>query len=99
MIKSDIIAALSAEFTSYSERKVAGAVNDIINMMRVSLAEGKRIEIRGFGSFSLRYRAARKARNPKTGKELETMAKYSPHFKVGKGLKDRVNANAKAKGG
>ena len=91
MIKSDLIAALAAKFTQYSEKKVAGATNDIIDIMRDSLTQGKRIEIRGFGSFSLRYRQPRRARNPKTGKELETVAKYSPHFKMGKKLKERVN--------
>lgn len=95
MIKSDLIEALSAEFTQYSERKVTGAVNGIIDMMRGAITQGNRIEIRGFGSFSLRYRPPRKARNPKTGVELETVAKYSPHFKMGKGLKDRVNESAK----
>jgi integration host factor subunit beta len=60
-------------------------------MMSSSLSEGKRIEIRGFGSFSLHYRPARTGRNPKTGEAVELSGKHVPHFKPGKELRDRVN--------
>ena len=59
--------------------------------MAQSLAQGKRIEIRGFGSFSLHYREPRVGRNPKTGQSVELEGKYVPHFKPGKELRDRVN--------
>ena len=56
-----------------------------------TLAQGERIEIRGFGSFSLHYRAPRTGRNPKTGDKVELEGKYVPHFKPGKELRDRAN--------
>lgn len=59
--------------------------------MSSSLADGKRIEIRGFGSFSLHYRPARTGRNPKTGEAVQLSGKHVPHFKPGKELRDRVN--------
>ena len=59
--------------------------------MSFSLANGKRIEIRGFGSFSLHYRSSRIGRNPKTGKIVELSAKYIPYFKPGKQLRNRTN--------
>ena len=59
--------------------------------MSDSLIKGRRIEIRGFGSFSLHYRPPRNAHNPKTGERVVTVAKYSPHFKPGKGLRDLIN--------
>jgi integration host factor subunit beta len=59
--------------------------------MTEALSEGERIEIRGFGSFSLHYRAPRMGRNPKTGESVPLPAKYVPHFKPGKELRDQVN--------
>jgi integration host factor subunit beta len=61
--------------------------------MSEALIQGKRIEIRGFGSFSLHFRPPRRAHNPKTGQKVVTEAKYSPHFKPGKELRERVNAS------
>jgi len=60
--------------------------------MSQELATGGRIEIRGFGSFSLHYRPPRMGRNPKTGEPVALPAKYVPHFKPGKDLRERVNA-------
>ena len=67
------------------------AVKNIIDQMSGSLAKGGRIEIRGFGSFSLHYRPPRMGRNPKTGEAVSLTGKYAPHFKPGKRLRDRVN--------
>lgn len=67
------------------------AVKNIIDQMSSSLAKGGRIEIRGFGSFSLHYRPPRMGRNPKTGESVSLAGKYAPHFKPGKRLRDRVN--------
>lgn len=67
------------------------AVKNIIDQMSTSLAKGGRIEIRGFGSFSLHYRPPRMGRNPKTGESVSLAGKYAPHFKPGRRLRDRVN--------
>ena len=63
----------------------------MLDNMSDAMAEGERIEIRGFGSFSLHYRAPRLGRNPKTGESVALDGKFSPHFKPGKELKERVN--------
>ncbi len=67
------------------------AVKTMLEHMTQVLSSGERIEIRGFGSFSLHYRAPRLGRNPKTGEAVELEGKYVPHFKPGKELRDRVN--------
>jgi len=67
------------------------AVKTLLEMMSNSLTEGDRIEIRGFGSFSLHFRPPRLGRNPKTGDSVALPGKYVPHFKPGKELRDRVN--------
>ena len=82
MIKSELIAKIAAKMTHLPEEKVSDSINHI---------KGRRIEIRGFGSFSLHYRPPRNAHNPKTGERVVTVAKYSPHFKPGKGLRDLIN--------
>ena len=66
-------------------------VKTILDKMTDSLSKGRRIEIRGFGSFELRFRSPRKARNPKTGEIVQTSGKHSIHFKPGKEMKERVN--------
>lgn len=79
--------------THLPEKKIADGVNLILDTMSESLSEGRRIEIRGFGSFSLHYRAPRNAHNPKSGEKVITTAKYTPHFKPGKALRERVDAS------
>ena len=91
MIKSELIANISSKMMHLPENQVADGINHILNLMSESLVLGQRIEIRGFGSFTLHYRAPRKAHNPKTGERVVTEAKYSPHFKPGKALRDRIN--------
>lgn len=93
MIKSELIASLSEKLTQLSEKQVAESVNHLVNMMSNSLTQGQRIEIRGFGSFSLHYRPPRNAHNPKTGEKVVTEPKHSPHFKPGKELRERVDAS------
>lgn len=93
MIKSELIAKLVAKLRDIPEKDIAQSVNLIIDTMSHSLSKGERIEIRGFGSFSLHYRPPRNAHNPKTGEKVITQAKYSPHFKPGKELRERVNAS------
>ena len=72
-------------------KDVEEAVKEVIEQMSDSLSSSDRIEIRGFGSFSLHYRGPRTGRNPKTGDKVELLGKYVPHFKPGKELRDRVN--------
>jgi integration host factor subunit beta len=93
MIKSELTQRLAKELTDLSEKTVAIMVNHVLAMMSQTVAANKRIEIRGFGSFSLHHRPARTARNPRTHKEVTTEEKHLPHFKPGKELKDRVNAS------
>lgn len=95
MIKSELITSLTTTMTHLPEKLVANGVNLILSCMSKSLVEGGRIEIRGFGSFALHYRPPRNAHNPKTGEKVLADAKYSPHFKPGKELKERVDESRK----
>lgn len=91
MTKSELIERIASVQTQLSAKDVELAVKLILDQMAEVLAKGDRIEIRGFGSFSLHYRPSRLGRNPKTGESVELSGKYVPHFKPGKDLKDRVN--------
>jgi integration host factor subunit beta len=93
MTKSELIEKLAARQTQLSLKDVELVVKSLLEHMAQSLAQGERIEIRGFGSFSLHYRAPRVGRNPKTGQSVNLEGKYVPHFKPGKELRDRVNAS------
>jgi integration host factor subunit beta len=93
MTKSDLIQILSLKFPALPAKEVEAAVKGIVDHMAEVLAIGGRIEVRGFGSFSVRYRAPRTGRNPKTGSKVELTEKYVPHFKPGKDLRDRVNSD------
>lgn len=91
MTKSELIERLASRHTHLPTKTVEDAVKEMLEHMAVTLAGGERIEIRGFGSFSLHYRAPRVGRNPKTGEKVELESKYVPHFKPGKELRDRAN--------
>ena len=91
VIKSELIANIAAKMTHLSEDNVMDSINYLLELMSDSIVKGRRIEIRGFGSFTLHYRPPRNAHNPKTGERVVTVAKYSPHFKPGKGLRERIN--------
>ncbi|MEE4639400.1 MAG: integration host factor subunit beta [Wenzhouxiangella sp.] len=93
MTKSELIELLAAEQTHLNQTDVELAVRSIIEQLSRALAEGERIEIRGFGSFSLHYRPPRMGRNPKTGEAVALPGKHVPHFKPGKELRERVNQN------
>ena len=95
MTKSELIERIAEMQPQLSAKDVELAVKTIIEQMSHSLADGDRIEIRGFGSFSLHYRAPRKGRNPKTGDAVELEGKYVPHFKPGKEMRERVNESLK----
>ena len=93
MVKSELINRIASQQENLSLKDIELSVNHLLERMSTSLGQGERIEIRGFGSFSLHYRPPRKAHNPKTGDRVFTSAKYTPHFKPGKDLRDRVNEN------
>jgi integration host factor subunit beta len=91
MTKSELIDRLAEIQQHLSHADVELGVKSIIEQMSASLSNGERIEIRGFGSFSLHYRAPRMGRNPKTGEAVALPGKHVPHFKPGKALRERVN--------
>jgi integration host factor subunit beta len=92
--KSELIEALAEEQVHLAHRDVEYSVNTLLEKMSDALITGRRIEIRGFGSISLRYRAPRVGRNPKTGAAVTVPEKYVPHFKPGRSLRERVNQTA-----
>ena len=94
MTKSELIERISLEQKQLSPKDVELAVKMVIEYMANSLSLGERIEIRGFGSFSLHYREPRRGRNPKTGDAVDLSGKYVPYFKPGKEMRERVNQNA-----
>ncbi|MBV0933410.1 integration host factor subunit beta [Marinobacterium weihaiense] len=96
MTKSELIERLIDAHPELSVKDVELAVKTMLDHMTDALSTGDRIEIRGFGSFSLHYRAPRMGRNPKTGEAVPLAAKYVPHFKPGKELRDQVNEGLKA---
>jgi integration host factor subunit beta len=91
MTKSELIEALAERQKHLAANDVELAVKSVLEQMSQSLSTGERIEIRGFGSFSLHYRPPRIGRNPKTGDSVALPGKHVPHFKPGKELRERVN--------
>lgn len=96
MTKSELIERLSARFPQLVAKDADYAVKTILDAMTSALAQGDRIEIRGFGSFALNYRPPRVGRNPKSGAKVQVPAKYVPHFKAGKELRERVDQSEQA---
>ncbi|MGD8308775.1 MAG: integration host factor subunit beta [Chromatiales bacterium] len=94
MTKSELIEVIAKEQSHLAYKDVELAVKCILEQMSQALSSGDRIEIRGFGSFSLHYRPPRMGRNPKTGAAVALAGKHVPHFKPGKELRDRVNEAA-----
>lgn len=94
MTRSELIEALATRFPQLTVQDADVAVKELIEAISQALVNGQRVEIRGFGSFSLNYRAPRIGRNPKTGEKVAVRGKYTPHFKPGKELRDRVDAAA-----
>ena len=91
MTKSEMIVKLAAHYPQLVAKDAELAVKMILDAMTKSLAQGNRIEIRGFGSFGLNYRPPRIGRNPKSGERVKVPEKYVPHFKAGKELRERVD--------
>lgn len=91
MTKSELIERLALKNHEIQGKDLENAVKELLEQMAQTLQRGDRIEIRGFGSFSLHYRAPRVGRNPKTGETVKLTGKHVPHFKAGKELRDRVD--------
>jgi integration host factor subunit beta len=92
MTKSELIARLAERFPQLVAKDADFAVKMILDALSEALAKGDRIEIRGFGSFSLNYRPPRVGRNPKSGDKVSVPEKWVPHFKAGKELRERVDS-------
>ncbi len=93
MIKSELIDKLAIENPHLTQAEVERLVNVVLGQMVETLSEGGRVEIRGFGAFSVRHRPARQGRNPRTGETVDVPAKAVPFFKSGKELRERLNAS------
>lgn len=93
MNRSDLIARLAEQHSQLQFKDAVLAVKVIVDALCSTLSKGGRVEIRGFGSFGLNYRPQRQGRNPKTGGKVQVPAKYVPHFKAGKELRERVNSD------
>ena len=93
MTKSELIEIIAQKQKHLPGKDVELAVKHLLEIMSDALADGQRIEIRGFGSFSLHFRPPRQGRNPKTGDAVSLAGKHVPDFKPGKDIRERVNAN------
>ena len=96
MIKSELIAKLASENPHLTHRDIERVVNVVLDGMDGALERGGRVELRGFGAFSVRSRPARAGRNPRTGDQVSVPAKSVPFFKSGKELRERLNAGGDA---
>lgn len=93
MTRSDLVAVLAERFGQLTQRDTEFAVKTILDAMSDALARGHRIEIRGFGSFSISRRPPRVGRNPRSGEQVMIPEKLAPHFKPGKALREAVDQN------
>ena len=93
MTKSELIGRLAGRYPQLVAKDAEFAVKTILDAMTLSLVQGQRIEIRGFGSFGLNYRPPRTGRNPMSGDKVQVPEKFVPHFKAGKELRERVDSN------
>ena len=93
MIRSELVQALASENPDLRQEEIEEVVAIFFDEIKTRLAEGGRVELRGFGAFSTREREARKGRNPRTGEEVEVPAKRVPFFKAGKEMRERLNTD------
>jgi integration host factor subunit beta len=91
MIKSELIQKLAEENPHLFQRDLENIVNAILDEIGNALSRGDRVELRGFGAFSVKNRAARIGRNPRTGEQVSVDEKYVPQFKAGKEIRERLN--------
>ena len=99
MIKSELVQQVSEQFPHLFQRDVENIVNAIFDEISNALARGDRVELRGFGAFSVRQRGARRGRNPRTGQQVDVKEKQVPFFKTGKEMRERLNAGMPDHGG
>lgn len=97
MTRSDLVIALAERFGQLGQRDAESAVKAILEALSQALVDGQRVEIRGFGSFSVNHRPARVGRNPRTGESVQVPEKRVPHFKAGKALREQVDQNAQGR--
>ena len=97
MNKSELAAALASK-TELSKKDAEKTISSFIDIVSDSLAKGDKVQLIGFGTFMIKDRPARNARNPRTGEEIKIAAAKAPAFKGGKALKEKVNVPAKKKG-
>ncbi len=95
MIKSELIEKISEANPNLLQRDIEKIVNVIFDEITDALARGERVELRGFGAFSIKHRPSRTGRNPRTGETVDVEEKYVPFFKTGKELRERLNKNFK----
>ena len=91
MTRSELIARLAAKYPSLYHRDIERLVATILDEVSGALARGDRVELRGFGAFSVRERKSRLGRNPRTGSSVQVSEKKVPFFKMGKGMRERLN--------
>jgi len=96
MIKSELIQKIAASNPHLYQRDIERIVNVIFDEIVAALARGDRVELRGFGAFTVKHRAARQGRNPRTGETVFVDEKFVPFFKTGKDLRERLNRNYSA---
>ncbi|WP_265570214.1 integration host factor subunit beta [Sphingomicrobium nitratireducens] len=96
MIRSELVQKICQDFPDLTQREVESVVTSLFDAITDQLAEGGRVELRGFGAFSTRHRDARTGRNPRTGEAVEVAAKRVPYFKPGKEMRERLNLNGAA---
>ncbi|MBY0421184.1 MAG: integration host factor subunit beta [Parvularculaceae bacterium] len=94
MIKSELVQRLADRHPNLFHRDVEKIVSVVFDGIADALVEGKRVELRGFGAFSVKHRPARMGRNPRSGEPVEIEEKYAPFFKAGKELRDRLNGSS-----
>jgi len=92
MIKSELVQIVAEQNPHLFQRDVENIVNAILDEISNALSEGNRVELRGFGAFSVKHRAARVGRNPRTGDRVDVEEKWVPFFKTGKDLRERLNS-------
>ena len=94
MIKSELVQRIASQNPHLYQRDVENIVNAILNEITAAMAKGDRVELRGFGAFSVKRREARQGRNPRTGDSVSVSEKHIPFFKTGKQLRERLNEEA-----
>jgi len=96
MIKSELVQKITEQNPHLYQRDVENIVNAILGEIVAAMARGDRVELRGFGAFSVKERSARTGRNPRTGAQVSVHQKHVPHFKTGKEMRQRLNRDGEA---